>query len=72
MVVIDNRNHRQLEARHVPKRMRTEEEGSVAHHADDLLVRSGELDAGRGADAGAEMRTIIIKQLAAADRVEPE
>src|SRR5207248_4562889 len=70
MVVVDDGDHRQLEARHVPEGSRAEDERTVAHQANDLLVWPRELHARRGADTRAEVRAVVEEELAAAVGIE--
>ncbi len=72
VVVVDHRDHGQLQARHVPQRRRPENERAVADQADHLLVRSRELDPRGGADPRPQVRAVIEEELAPADRVEVE
>src|SRR6266540_2018180 len=70
VVVVDDGDHRQLLARHIPKRGRTEDERTVADQANDLLVGARQLDPGSGSDTRTEMRAIIEEQLAPAEGIE--
>src|ERR1043166_9165645 len=72
VVIVDDCDDGKLETRHVPQRRRTGDERTVADEADDLLVWARELDACRGPDAGAQVRSIVEEQFAPAERVELE
>src|SRR2546428_13938678 len=51
VVVVHDRDHRQLQPRHVPERGGAEDEGAVAHPADHLAFRGRDLHSGVAADA---------------------
>src|SRR5262249_61533066 len=70
MVIVDNGEQGNLEPRHVPQRGRAKNERAVTDEANDLLVRTRELDPRRRADPRAEMSAVVKEQLAPSHRIE--
>src|SRR5438093_1548574 len=72
VIIVNNRDHRQLLARHIPKRSRSEDKRTVADETNDLLVWPRKLHSRRSPNAGTQMRAVIEEQFAPAKRIEIE